>query len=134
MPEANTVSGSEGKVFRGSTELLCVRWVLTRGGTLDDITNSTSGGAMKRKKVKTGGSCTFDLLWDSTAEPEATGLDFGDEFTADLRIGGSARAYNAVPFIVESCVITGCSQENVVGFSVTAHVNGVIPDPAAWGH
>lgn len=132
MPEANTVSGSEGKIVVATVEILVTKWDLERDPTLAERTNATSGGWMTRGLVKKSAKFAVDYLWDSTATPEDNSLDQGDTVTAKFRIGNSTKGYMAVPCIVGNCRLTGCTQDGLVTGSAELFVNGVLPDPTTY--
>ena len=132
MPEANTVSGSEGHMVVGSTEILVTKWDLERDPTLAERTNATSGGWMTRGLVKKSAKFNVDYLWDSTATPEDHTLDQGDAVTAKFRIGSSSLGYMNVSCIVGNCRLTGCTQEGLVTGSAELFVNAALPDPSAY--
>ena len=129
MP-ATTWSGSQGDMMVGTAHLLVKTWTLNDRATLAETTNAQSGGFETHKKVKRGADLTAEVEWDSTATPESLSLRAGDEFVATLQIGGSALKFSAVPFIVESRSLKGCTQDGIVTYDLAAKSNGVITDPA----
>jgi hypothetical protein len=139
MATTNTVSGAEGKVTitAGATgvpiELLVGKWSAEKQPTLGENTNATTGGHKSRKLVVKDTQITMQIFWDSSKVAEDCSLDQGDEITADLRIGSSAKKYGSVPLIIGNSTINGMTTDGLVDMNVTAHVQPPgLGDPVAY--
>jgi hypothetical protein len=105
MADPVYASGTSGRIviIESNKELAVGEYTLERAATLADIANSLTGGWDKSKRIRRGGKLTATIDWDAGVTPEAAGVDEGDEFTANCWIGDT----------------------------LTARVNGPLPDPAS---
>lgn len=126
-------SGSGGKIVvlsHSSAELQVGNYRLRKLARLADTTNSSTGGGEQRKKVVKGGQLNAEVFWDSANTPETLGIDEGEEWTAALYLGDSTLKHNSCTFITESLEVTGCDQNGVVRYALSAFHQGILPDPA----
>ena len=123
-------SGAGGLFTIGTTNLAVKEWKLKPSATLADITNANSGGWRQRLSVVSDFDLSATIVWDSTATPESLSFGQGATGTVTLQIGNSTKKYTAVPVIVESYEITGCTEEGAVMYSFSMKGNGTLPAPA----
>lgn len=107
------------------------QWSLTKTAKLAEVTDSSSQGWEKRKRIVRGGSWKFEWIWDANNIPDTDlTLDEGNEVRLTFRLGKTApqKFYQFVG-IVETFELVN-SQTDVIKGSCSGFVNGPVTNPA----
>lgn len=126
---ATFASGHGGYITVGGTRLDVTEWQLNKTARLAEVTNSGSGGVVKRHKIVEDAQFTIQVPWDSENIPDTDiSLDVGDEPALVLYVGDSGKTYSFTG-IVESVQPVVNNQNDIVRMTVTGYANGVVTDP-----
>jgi hypothetical protein len=99
------------------------RWKLRKSVALPNVTNSASGGIKQRKATIKDQQATFELPWDDTINPEASGFAEGAEVKCVLNLGSSTKKYTTTALILESFEYDNDEDEDVIRVVATGYAN-----------
>lgn len=123
---APTASAGATRVFNNTT------WTLTKTARLADVTDSSSQGWEKRKRILRGGSWKFEWIWDCNNIPDRDlTLDEGNEVQIRFNLGRTTpQKFYRLNGIIETFELVN-SQVDVIKGSCSGFINGPVANPLA---